>query len=141
MNPKNSSSFIGIPPTHSYATAPRDIEVLLVPGGLGSRSPYINSTLDYITKSFPKLKYLITVCTGSLVVARTGLLSGKRVTTNKAAFKDVVAVDPSARWIPHARWAVDGKIWSSSGVSAGIDVILAWISCHYGDDVATMVTK
>lgn len=141
MNPKNSSAFINIPPTHTFATAPSDIEVLLVPGGLGSRAPNINGTLDYITQSFPKLKYLISVCTGSLVLSRAGLLSGKRATTNKAAWNSVVVTDPSAHWIPHARWTVDGKIWTSSGVSAGIDVTLAWISCHYGEDVAAEVAK
>jgi transcriptional regulator GlxA family with amidase domain len=76
-----------------------------------------------------------------MVVAKTGLLSGVRATTNKAAWKSVVATDPSAHWIPHARWAVDGNVWSSSGVSAGIDVTLAWIACLYGEDVATNVTK
>ncbi|KAK5744780.1 hypothetical protein LTR17_001856 [Elasticomyces elasticus] len=141
MNAQNSSAFISIPPTHTFATAPSDIEVLLVPGGLGARAPDMNATLEYIEEVFPKLKYLITVCTGAMIVAKTGLLSGVRATTNKAAWQDVVATDPTAHWIPHARWAVDGKIWSSSGVSAGIDVTLAWISCHYGDDVATTVTN
>lgn len=141
MNKVNSSAFIGVPPTHTFATAPSDLEVLLVPGGLGARAPNLNATLDYITEVFPKLKYLITVCTGSMVVARTGLLSGVRATTNKAAWNQVVATDPTAHWIPRARWAVDGKIWSSSGVSAGIDVTLAWISCHYGEAVASNVTK
>lgn len=141
MNPQNSSAFITIPPTHTYATAPSDLEVLLVPGGLGSRAPNINGTLEFIVQSFPKLKYLITVCTGSLVAARAGLLSGKRATTNKAAWDSVVAADPIAHWIPKARWTVDGKIWTSSGISAGIDITLAWISCHYGEDVAANVTK
>lgn len=141
MNKWNSSAFFTIPPTHTFATAPSDIEVLLIPGGAGARAPNLNATMDYIKEVFPKLKYLITVCTGSMVVAKTGLLSDKRATTNKAAWKSVVALDPTAHWIPHARWAVDGKIWSSSGVSAGIDVTLAWISCHYGDAVATNVTK
>ena len=141
MNKLNSSAFMTIPPTHTFANAPSDIEVLLVPGGAGARAPNLNATLDYISDVYPKLKYLITVCTGSMVVARTGLLSGVRTTTNKAAWKSVVATDPSAHWIPRARWAVDGNIWSSSGVAAGIDATLAWISCHYGDDVATSVTK
>ena len=141
MNRFNSSAFVSIPPTHTYATAPSDIEVLLVPGGAGARAPNLNATLEYITATYPKLKYLITVCTGSMVVAKTGLLSGVRATTNKAAWKSVVATDPSAQWIPHARWAVDENIWSSSGVSAGIDVTLAWIACLYGEDVAMNVTK
>lgn len=141
MNAFNSSAFITVPPTHTFANAPSDLEVLLVPGGAGSRAPNLNATLDYIKEVFPKLKYLVTVCTGSLVVARTGLLSGMRATTNKAAWKGVVAADPTAHWIPKARWAVDGKIWSSSGVSAGIDVTLAFIACHYGESVAANVTK
>ena len=141
MNKFNSSAFISIPPTHTFATAPSDIEVLLIHGGAGARAPNLNATLEYIKTTYPKLKYLITVCTGSMVVAKTGLLSGVRATTNKAAWKSVVAIDPSAHWIPHARWAVDGNIWSSSGVSAGIDVTLAWIGCLYGEDVARNVTK
>lgn len=141
MNPYNSSAFVSIPPTHTFATAPSDLEVLLVPGGAGARAPNLNATLHFIKERFPKLKYLITVCTGSMVVAKTGLLSGVRATTNKAAWNSVVALDPTAHWIPHARWAVDGNIWSSSGVSAGIDVTLAWISCHYGEEVATRVSK
>jgi len=141
MNKMNSSAFIGVPPTHTFATAPSDIEVLLVPGGAGARAPNLNATLEFIKETYPKLKYLITVCTGSMVVARTGLLSGVRATSNKAAWTSVVATDPTAHWIPHARWAVDGNIWSSSGVSAGLDVTLAWISCHYGDEVARNVTK
>jgi transcriptional regulator GlxA family with amidase domain len=141
MNKFNSSAFISIPPTHTFATAPSDIEVLLIPGGAGARAPNLNATLEYIETAFPKLKYLITVCTGAMVVAKTGLLSGVRATTNKAAWNQVVATDPTAHWIPHARWAVDGKIWSSSGVSAGIDVTVAWIACHYGEEVAANVTK
>jgi transcriptional regulator GlxA family with amidase domain len=141
MNKMNSSAFISVPPTHTFATAPSDLEVLLIPGGAGARAPNLNATLGFIKETYPKLKYLITVCTGSMVVARTGLLSGVRATTNKAAWTSVVATDPTAHWIPHARWAVDGNIWSSSGVSAGIDVTLAWISCHYGDEVARNVTK
>jgi transcriptional regulator GlxA family with amidase domain len=141
MNKFNSSVHISIPPTHTFATAPSDIEVLLVPGGLGARAPNLNATMEYIESAFPKLKYLITVCTGAMVVAKTGLLSGVRATTNKAAWNQVVATDPTAHWIPHARWAVDGKIWSSSGVSAGIDATVAFIACHYGDEVAANVTK
>jgi transcriptional regulator GlxA family with amidase domain len=143
MNKFNSSAFVSVPPTHTFATAPSDLEVLLIPGGAGARAPDadLKPTMDFIKETYPKLKYLITVCTGSMVVARTGLLSGVRATTNKLAWQSVVATDPTAHWIPHARWAVDGNIWSSSGVSAGIDATLAWISCHYGDDVAQNVTK
>lgn len=75
-------------PTHTFDTAPENIEVLLVPGGRGTRS--IEATqpaVDYIKATYPKLRYLLTVCTGSALVARTGLLDGKSATSNKMAFQ------------------------------------------------------
>jgi putative intracellular protease/amidase len=76
-----------IVPTHTFADAPDDIEVLLVPGGLGCRDEAnIKPAVDYVKKTFPKLKFLITVCTGSHLVAQAGVLDGVRATSNKAAF-------------------------------------------------------
>lgn len=53
----------------------------------------------------------------------------------------VVATNPRAHLVPHARWVVDGNVWSMSGVSAGIDGILAFIECFYGSTLTTEVTK
>lgn len=76
-----------IVPTHTFANAPEDIEVLLVPGGLGVRDgDNIKSAVQYVGKVFPSLKYLITVCTGSALVGQAGVLDGKRATSNKASF-------------------------------------------------------
>lgn len=75
-------------PTHTYDTAPDDIEVLLVPGGFGTRdSSSTKAARDFIRDRFPKLKFLLTVCTGSALVAQTGVLDGKEATSNKNAFK------------------------------------------------------
>lgn len=77
-----------IVPTHTFADAPADIEVLLVPGGLGARDENnIQPAIDYVRSVYPKLQYLITVCTGSALVAKTGILDGVRATSNKAAFE------------------------------------------------------
>lgn len=77
-----------IVPTHTFADAPKDIEVLLVPGGLGARDEAnIQSAIDYVSAAYPKLQYLITVCTGSALVAKAGILDGVRATSNKAAFE------------------------------------------------------
>lgn len=64
------------------------------------------------------------------------MLDGKRATTNKKAFGEMVALGPDVEWVPRARWVVDGKVWTSAGVSAGIDVTLAWIGVVYGEEVA-----
>lgn len=75
-------------PTHTYDDAPSDIEVLLVPGGLGTRDDAITTpVVEYLQKAYPKLRYLLTVCTGSALVAKSGVIDGKRATSNKRAWK------------------------------------------------------
>lgn len=74
-------------PTHTFETAPQDIEVLLVPGGIGSRD--LNATqpaADFVKARYHKLQYLLTVCTGSALTARTGVLDGRNATTNKRSW-------------------------------------------------------
>ena len=106
-------------------------------GGPGTRSPYMNSTIAYVKKAYPKLRYLVTVCTGSTIAARAGVLDGKKATGNKAAWNFTVTSGklscsllglyhtnpllsgPNVDWVPVARWVNDGNVWTTSGVSAG----------------------
>lgn len=76
-----------IVPTHTYETAPDDIEVLLVPGGMGARDANnVKSVREFVKERYPKLKFLLTVCTGSAIVAQSGVLDGKEATSNKRSF-------------------------------------------------------
>lgn len=93
MNPKNSTVFQSVVPTHTLETAP-PLDVLIVPGGVGTRAPDINSTIDWIANTYPTLKYLITVCTGAGLAAQAGVLDCKRATTNKAAWASTVRLGP-----------------------------------------------
>jgi transcriptional regulator GlxA family with amidase domain len=129
-----------IVPTHTFATAP-PLDVLLVPGGRGTRgsSSVVLETVAFIQRTYPQLKYLITVCTGSGLAARAGVLDGKRATTNKIAWQEITALRPEVIWVPRARWVTDGNIWTSSGVSAGIDVTLAWIEEVFGTQTAKKI--
>lgn len=90
-------------PTHTFDNAPDDIEVLLVPGGFGTRQPdLVESAVDFVKSAFPKLRYLLTVCTGSALVAMTGLLDGKRATSNKRAFS----------WVSlPSFWVLQAELW------------------------------
>lgn len=122
MNPFNSSFFPIITPTHTFAEiveSELELDVLLVPGGLGARAPdeMLQPVLDFLKVMFPKVKLFATVCTGSMVAARAGVLDGYMATTNKRAWEQVVATGPNVDWISPARYVVDGKVWSSSGVS------------------------
>jgi len=110
----------------------RNLDVLLVPGGPGTRviDPAI---VDYIRDVYPCLQYLLVVCTGSGLVAKSGILDGKKATSNKLAWKWATAQGPNVNWVRDARWVVDGNIWTSSGVSAGLDSTFAWIKEIYGE--------
>ncbi|CAN8096000.1 unnamed protein product [Discula destructiva] len=125
-------------PTHTFATAP-PLDVLLVPGGIGTRLPGIASAVDFVRDVFPSLQYLVTVCTGAWVAARAGVLDGRRATSNKLAWAQTVALRPEVDWVHRARWVEDGNVWTSSGVSAGIDVIFAWMRAVFGVEVAQNV--
>ena len=130
-----------IVPNHTFETAP-PLDVLIVPGGIGNRiASNVEAAIQYIREIYPRLRYLISVCTGSRMVAEAGVLDGRRATTNKRAWTATIACRPQVEWIPHARWVVDGNIWSSSGVSAGIDVIFAFMGVEYGEEVAAMIAN
>jgi transcriptional regulator GlxA family with amidase domain len=65
---------------------------------------------------------------GFELLAKAGLLDGRRATTNKAAFAWPVSQGPQVQWVKTARWVQDGRVWTSSGVAAGIDMALALIA-------------
>lgn len=127
-------------PTHTFENCP-PLDVLIVPGGQGTRYVGIRSAIDFVRDRFPELQYLITVCTGSGVAARAGVLDGRRATTNKISWESTIALRPEVDWVHRARWVQDGNVWTSSGISAGIDVTFAWIGAVYGKDVAKNVAK
>ncbi|KAJ5379839.1 uncharacterized protein N7496_002267 [Penicillium cataractarum] len=110
-------------PTHTFATAP-------------PLDPPVTEAIAFIQRTYPTLQYLITVCTGSGLVARAGVLDGKRATSNKMVWREMSALRAEVEWVARARWVVDGNIWTSSGVSAGIDVTLAWIGEVFGKEKA-----
>ncbi|PQK15681.1 hypothetical protein BB8028_0006g00040 [Beauveria bassiana] len=129
-------------PTHTLQNAPSDIEVLLVPGGRGfSDVVGLLPVVEFIRNTFPRLRNLLTVCTGSFIAARAGVLDGKNATSNKSAFNSACLNGPLVNWQRKARWVNDGNIWTSSGVSAGIDMMLAYVSDQYGDDAAEYIAK
>lgn len=107
--------------THSFADAP-DLDILLVPGGMGNMSlDQANDTSveDFVAQRYPELENLLSVCTGAASLAKSGVLSGKRATTNKAQWGWVTSRAEGIDWVPTARWVVDGKIWTSTGVASG----------------------
>jgi len=69
------------------------------------------------------------------------VLDGKNATTNKSVWAEIIALGPHVKWHSHARWVEDGNIWTSSGVSAGIDALFAYMEKVYGCETATQVAN
>ena len=118
------------------------LEVFFIPGGFGTRNEIQNETLiDKIREISNSSKYVLTVCTGSALLAKTGLLDNKKATTNKRAFSWVISNGVKVYWDKRARWVVDGKYYTSSGVSAGMDMALGFISDRHEKNLAKRIAN
>ncbi|MEG3617749.1 DJ-1/PfpI family protein [Magnetovibrio sp. PR-2] len=119
-----------------------DFDVILVPGGKGTRHEINNQALlNWLKERAHAAQWVLTVCTGSALLAKTGLLDGRSATTNKLAFDWVVGNRPQVKWQHKARWAEDGKFFTSSGVSAGMDMSLAAIARMHDIETAEQITN
>ena len=126
---------------HGFTDSPA-IEILLVPGGMGTRREVGNAALvDWIARQARAAETTTSVCTGAALLAKAGVLDGRRATSNKRAFAWVTEQGPKVDWVRQARWVDDGNVVTSSGVSAGIDMALHLIGRIAGpavrDDIAT----
>ena len=103
----------------------------------GTRKGVDNLLLTaWIAERSVAAELVMSVCTGAAMLARAGVLEGKRATTNKLSFHWVVGQGPNVQWVKEARWVEDGKFFTSSGVSAGIDMALAVIEKLAGREPA-----
>jgi transcriptional regulator GlxA family with amidase domain len=124
---------------YALADCPR-IDVILVPGGIGTRREINNvSLLEWLRRRAAKAEIVTSVCTGAALLARARLLDGRRATSNKLSFKWATEQGPAVEWIKQARWVEDGKFATSSGVSAGIDMTLALIARIAGAETAEQI--
>ena len=126
---------------HALGSAP-PLDVVLVPGGMGTRREVDNAALmRWITARAADAELVLSVCTGAALLARAGVLDGRRATTNKLAFDWVISQGPRVEWVHKARWVEDGKFATSSGVSAGIDMSLAVVARVVDAATASQVAR
>lgn len=112
------------------------IDLLVVPGGFGTRALLKEPTvLDWIRRTAAGAKRVTSVCTGALLLARAGLLAGRRATTHWGSLDLLASLDSSIR-VERAQRVVDDGIVTSAGVSAGIDMALRVVEQMFGREVA-----
>ncbi len=121
---------------HAYADAP-EADVLLVPGGMGTRRlVHDDEFLRWLALASRPAGYVLSVCTGSALLAKARLLDGYAATSNKCNFAWVREQSAAVKWIAKARWVHDRDRWTSSGVAAGMDMTVAFIEHLHGRALA-----
>ena len=117
-------------------------DVLLVPGGFAARVlAHDSEFIAALGELARRHEYVIAVCTGSVLLAKTGLLDDIEATSNKLSWQWVTSEAPSVRWMRAARWCVSRKFYTGSGVSAGIDEALGFIADMHGLDEAQRIAR
>lgn len=117
-------------------------EILLMPGGFGTRSLVESEEFIACLRELAENSlYVLGVCTGSALLAKTGLLDGRQATSNKIAFTWVTSNGENVKWVKSARWVNDGKYYTSSGVSAGIDMALSFVRDVHGEECALKIAR
>ena len=110
-------------------------DIILVPGGQGIRTEVKNLKLQsWLRDRAASAELVLSVCTGSALLAKAGILDNHKATSNKSVFDWVTTQGPHVNWVKKARWVEDGKFITSSGVSAGTDMSLYVINKLYGSE-------
>ena len=137
LAPVTCAKGLSINPHASFATCP-PLDYLLVPGGQGTRREVDNPALiDFVASQAKRCQAVLSVCTGSFVLHAAGLLSGRKATTHWGSLQRLRALGDVV--VVEQRYVQDGKIWSSAGVSAGTDLMLAFIASVAGEGAAGAV--
>jgi len=129
---------LSVNPTYTFRSgdAPR-ADIVLVPGGFGTRREMRNpAMIEWVQRANRDAELLLSVCTGALILGAAGLLDGLEGTTHFGAYDELRTAAPGCRVRTDMRYVDTGRLITSAGVSAGIDMALHVVARLHGDEVA-----
>jgi transcriptional regulator GlxA family with amidase domain len=122
-------------PDYSFNDCPAP-NILIIPGGNGRKIEMNNSVLlNWIKEKFGNLEFLLSVCTGSFIIGKTGLLDGAQATSHHYTYEEFETTFPQIKLIKNTKFVDNGKIITAAGVSSGINMSLHVISRLFGEEL------
>src|SRR5262249_54039371 len=122
-----------------YQALKSDFDSLLLVCGLATRDARDMKLFAWLRSIAPAMRRLGSVCVGSFLLAEAGLLNGKRATTHWKFGSELRKRYPKVKVVTEPIWVRDGNVYTSAGISAGIDLALAWVEEDCGNAIATEV--
>lgn len=124
-----------------YGQVRGKVDTLLIAGGAGTRGSRDPALLEWLRRMAKHTRRVCSICTGAFLLADAGLLSGRRATTHWRFVASFARKHPDVTWDPNPIWVQDGNIYTSAGISAGMDLALALIEEDYGSALALEVAR
>lgn len=125
---------MNVQPTHTYETAPRDLDILVIGGPNPGTVP--EASLTFLREAAKQTKIILTTCTGGMWLAKSGVLDGKKATTNRQALEVSKQFFPKVEWLDQ-RWVIEdglfegAKIWTGGGAGCGESSSLSILICVF----------
>ena len=132
---------LAVLPDHTLTDCP-PLDILVVPGGWGVRREIRNERIvSWIAERGRQVRTLASVCTGSMLLGKAGLLDGKRATTHWRSIDWLRDSFPNVTVLDDTRVVEDGHVITSAGISAGIDMALTVVTRQFGEDIARATAR
>jgi transcriptional regulator GlxA family with amidase domain len=128
-------------PTHAMADLEQPIDTLMVAGGGNPRTWLTQDMVDWLRVTAPNARRFGSICTGAFLLGAAGLLDGRRVTTHWALCADLARLHPAATVEVDPIHIRDGALFSSAGITAGIDLALSLVEEDHGRDLALTIAR
>jgi transcriptional regulator GlxA family with amidase domain len=137
-----TSSGLTVTPDAGLEQAPGAIDTLIVAGGAGCMDAAADEALiNWISDVSATARRTVSVCTGAFLLARAGLLDGRRATTHWTAAGELARLHPAVDVDPEPIFVRDGAVWTSAGVTAGMDLALALVEEDLDRDAALAIAR
>jgi transcriptional regulator GlxA family with amidase domain len=144
LRPVALASGLRLLPDIACADMPEDTDTLMVSGGMGDSLDIARADralVEWLREAATRVRRVASVCSGALLLAEAGVLDGREATTHWSDVPELERRYPQVRVLADAIYTRDGEVWTSAGITAGMDLALAMVAADHGQDLALKVAR